>query len=134
MLQLTGDVGSLLYVDCADALAGGPSWQMLGSLVLTNPPQPYLDLTDPVRRSRFYRAWQTNAPTVLPAVDMGMATEITLTGALGSSVQIDYINQFGPTNAWVTLDTVLLTNKTQLYFDVTMFRQPTRLYRLVPVP
>jgi hypothetical protein len=34
----------------------------------------------------------------------------------------------------VTLDTVTLTNTTQLFFDVTMFRQPTRLYRLVPVP
>jgi hypothetical protein len=65
---------------------------------------------------------------------MRLATEIPLSGAIGSSVQIDYINQFGPTGAWVTLDTVVLTNTTQLYFDVTMFRQPTRLYRLVAVP
>jgi hypothetical protein len=56
------------------------------------------------------------------------------TGAIGSSVRIDYINQFGPTNAWVTLDTVTLTSSPQLYFDLTMFRQPTRLYRLVAVP
>jgi hypothetical protein len=34
----------------------------------------------------------------------------------------------------VTLNTVLLTNTTQLYFDVTAFQQPTRLYRLVTVP
>jgi hypothetical protein len=40
----------------------------------------------------------------------------------------------GATNAWATLDTVLLTNPTQLYFDVTMFRQPTRRYRLVAAP
>ena len=49
-------------------------------------------------------------------------------------MQIDYINQFGPTNAWVTLDMVTLTNSPQLYFDVTMFRQPARLYRLVGSP
>ena len=63
-----------------------------------------------------------------------MATEIPLTGALGDKVRVDYINQLGPIDAWVTLDTVTLTNTTQLYFDVTMFRQPPRLYRLVPVP
>jgi len=45
-----------------------------------------------------------------------------------------YINQFGPTNAWVTLATVTLTNATQPYFDLTTWRQPARLYRLVAVP
>ena len=49
-------------------------------------------------------------------------------------MRVDYINAIGPTDAWVTLDTVTLTNTPQLYFDVTSFRQPTRLYRLVAVP
>jgi hypothetical protein len=49
-------------------------------------------------------------------------------------VRVDCINQFGPTDAWVILDTVSLTKTTQPYFDYTMFRQPARLYRLVPVP
>ncbi len=31
----------------------------------------------------------------------------------------------------LTLDTVRLTNSPQLYFDVTAFRQPPRLYRLL---
>jgi hypothetical protein len=65
---------------------------------------------------------------------MSLATEIPLSGPIGSSVRIDYINRFGPTDAWVTLDTVILTNTTQLYFDVAAFRQPQRLYRLVPSP
>ncbi len=133
-LHLTGGVGSLLHLDCADALAGGPSWQVLGSMTLTNPPQFYLDLTDPVRPYRFYRAWQTNAPTVWPAVDVGMAIELTLTGTVGSKVRVDCINQYGPTDAWVTLDTVILANTTQPYFDLSMWRQPARLYRLVQVP
>ncbi len=59
---------------------------------------------------------------------------ITLTGAIGSKRRIDYINQFGPTDAWVTLDTVTLTNGAQPDFDLTMWRQPARLYRIVPVP
>jgi hypothetical protein len=57
-----------------------------------------------------------------------------LTGSVGSSLRADYINQFGPTDAWVALDTVTLTNTPQLYFDVSAPGQPPRLYRLVEVP
>jgi hypothetical protein len=53
---------------------------------------------------------------------------------MGGSVRLDYINQFGPIDAWVTLDTVTLTNASQLYFDVSAPMQPARLYRLVPSP
>lgn len=67
-------------------------------------------------------------------LDMSLAAEIPLTGAIGSPVRIDFINEFGPTGAWAPLDTVVLTNTTQLYFDVSMFRQPTRLYRLAAGP
>ena len=63
-----------------------------------------------------------------------MVFKVNTDGSVGSSVRIDYINQLGLTNAWVTLDTVVLTNAPQLYFDVTAFRQPTRLYRLVLLP
>ena len=69
-----------------------------------------------------------------PLLDLGLATEIPLTGALGSSLRIDCINAIGPTDAWVTQATVKLTNSPQLYFDLTAFRQAARLYRLVPMP
>ena len=69
-----------------------------------------------------------------PVLDLSLATELTLTGVIGSHVRVDYINQFGPTDAWVTLDTVSLTNTTQPYFDFSMFRQTARLYRLMLVP
>ena len=59
---------------------------------------------------------------------------ITLTGNIGDSLRLDYINQIGPTNVWVTLDTITLTNTSQLYFDTSMIGQPPRLYRIVPVP
>jgi hypothetical protein len=134
MLHLTGDIGSLLHLDCADALAGASPWLALDALTLTNPPQPYLDLTSPVRTYRFYRAWQTNVPSVRPALDVAMATELTLAGAVDSKLRIDYINQYGPTDAWVTLDTVTFASATQPYLDPSMWRQPPRLYRLVPVP
>jgi hypothetical protein len=57
-----------------------------------------------------------------------------LTGNVGDSLRLDYINQFGPTNAWVTLNTITLTNTSQLYFDVSAIGQPPRLYQMVPVP
>jgi len=53
---------------------------------------------------------------------------------MGSSRRVDYINQFGPIDAWVTLATVTLTNTSQLYFDTSVIGQPPRLYLIVPVP
>ncbi len=130
---LPSGAGSLLHLEYADSLAAAaPLWFSLTNATLGGGPQLCFDLYQPLPAQRFYRAWQTNGPGL--ALGMSLATEIPLAGVVGSSVRIDYINQFGPTDAWVTLDTVTLTNTTQLYFDVTMFRQPTRLYRLVPVP
>lgn len=133
-IYLTGDVASTLHLSYADTPGPGAYWQELDAVMLTASPQFYPDLTDPLPPYRFYRAWQTNVPSTQPELQMSFATELTLTGAMGSNLRVDYINQFGPTDAWITLDTITLTNTTQAYFDFTMFRQPARLYRLVPVP
>jgi hypothetical protein len=133
-LNLTAEVGSFVQLDYAGAFGPGAQWLSLTNVTIESTPQLYFDLSEPPPVQRFYRTSQTNVPGARPVLDMRLATELPLTGAIGSAVQIDYINQFGPTNAWVTLDTVVLTNSPQLYFDVTMFRQPTRLYRLVAVP
>ena len=93
----------------------------------------------------FRSLYPTAAATVLPCLaarshERGSSpgpphgAGVTLTGAVGKAVRVDYINQFGPTDAWVTLDTVILTNTTQLYFDVSAIGQPPRLWRIVPVP
>ena len=59
-------------------------------------------------------------PAVVPSLEAPrFVPAITLTGNIGDKVRLDYINQFGPTDAWVTLDTVTLTNASQLYFDVS---------------
>ena len=88
----------------------------------------------PLPPQRFYRAWQAGAPGVIPSLDLHLVPAITLTGNIGGSVRVDAINQFGPTDAWFTLDTPTLTNTSQLYFDVSCIGQPQRLYRLVPLP
>jgi hypothetical protein len=107
---------------------------MLSSVSLASTSQYYFDLTLPLPPQRFYRACQTGTPNVMPSLDLHPVPAITLTGSIGGSVRVDYINQFGPIDAWVTLDTVTLTNPSQLYFDVSALGQATRLYRLVHVP
>jgi len=71
---------------------------------------------------------------VIPTPELHLVPAITLSGSVGSQVRVDGINQFGPTDAWFTVDTVTLTNTSQLYFDVSVVGQPNRLYRLVPLP
>jgi len=130
-LGLPGQEGALLHLQSADAL--GSWWLDFAAVPLVTNQQFCPDLSMPLPSQRFFRSWQDMAagPTVL---QMSLATELTLTGAIGGRVRVDYINQIGPTDAWVTLNTVTLTNTTQSYVDFTSYQQPARLYRLVPVP
>ena len=132
-VQLPGGIGSVLHLEYAESVAAAvPQWLSLTNATLSAGPQFWFELAQPLPAQRFYRAWQANGPPTPLA--MSLATEIPLAGAIGISVRVDYINTIGPTNAWVTLDTVMLTNTSQLYFDTTSWGQPERLYRLVPSP
>jgi hypothetical protein len=133
-VKVTGEAASLWNVDYANSLSPAPNWTPLGSVSLTGTPQYCFDPTLPLPQQRFYRAWQTGTPGVRPSLDLHLVPAITLTGTIGHSVRLDYINQFGPTDAWVTLATVPLTNMSQIYFDISAPGQPQRLYRLVPSP
>jgi hypothetical protein len=134
-LELVGNAGRVIDLDYADALSATPSWFSLAQVTLSTAPQYYFDLTTPPPSRRFYRAWQPAKPMIPPFLRLpGLVPAITLSGNPGDSVRVDFINRYGPTDAWVMLDTVTLTNKSQLYFDVSAPGQPERLYRLVRVP
>jgi hypothetical protein len=133
-LTLNGQPGSALNLDIAHALDPATNWAAFDSVVLTNDSQWYFDLSAPLPMQRFYRAWQPGEPGVLPALDLHMIPVLTLTGAVGSTVRVDGISQFGPTEAWFPLAMVTLTNSSQLYFDTSTIGQPPRLWRIVPVP
>jgi hypothetical protein len=133
-LTLTGQPGSFLNLQDADAPGPLPNWVTFDNVALTNTSQWYFDLSTPLPPQRFYRAWQPGPTSVASALDLHMVPALTLAGTVGGSVRVDCINQFGPTDAWVTLDTVTLTNTSQLYFDTSAIGQPPRLWRLVPVP
>ncbi len=133
-VKLMGEAGSTLNLEYAESLGPVPNWLPLNMVNLTNPPQYVFDVTLSLPPQRFYRAWQSGTPAVVPLLNLHMVPAITLTGSAGNQLRLDYINQYGPTDAWVTLDTVTLTNTSQLYFDVSSIGQPARLYRIVPVP
>jgi len=133
-VHLIAPVGTFWGLDYRDDLGPTANWETMAVMSLTNVSQFYFDLSAPLPPQRFYRAWQSGTPSVSPSLDLHLVPAITLTGTIGHSVRLDYINQFGPTDAWVTLDTVTLTNTSQLYFDVSAPGQPQRLYRLVQVP
>ena len=133
-LSLLGQPGSLLNLENANTLGPAPAWVTLDSVIFTNTPQWYFDVAEPLPPQRFYRAWQTSGANVIPTLRLYMVPAITLTGTIGHSVRLDYVNQFGPTDAWVTLATVALTNTSQPYFDTSARGQPQWLYRLLQVP
>ena len=134
-ISVIGETGSSVSVGYHDNFGSPSSWLALDLVNLTNPPQYWFDLSTPLPAQRFYRVWQTGTPAVIPSFKLiSMVPAVTVTGNVGNSVRLDYINAIGPTNAWVTLDTVTLTNTSQLYFDVTAPSQPKRFYRLVQIP
>jgi uncharacterized repeat protein (TIGR03803 family) len=133
-IRLTGAAGTIVNLDYYDAFALTPSWTQLTTITLESSPKYCFDASKPLPPHRFYRAWQTPPTTEVPVLGLEMVTALTLTGAVGSQVRVETINQVGPTDGWFPLSTVTLTNSTQLYFDVSMLGQPARLYRLVPVP
>ena len=107
-------------MEYADALGSPTNWLPLNTVDLTAAPQLYLDVSAPLPPQRFYRVWQTGTPAAPPSLNLPfMVPAITLTGNMGDQLRLDYINQFGPTDAWVNLDTVTLTNTSQLYFDMS---------------
>jgi hypothetical protein len=132
-LTLMGQPGSSLNLDSTAALGPAANWITFDHVPLTAASQWYFDVSSPWPPQGFYRAWQSGEGTP-PVLDLHFIPALTLTGAIGNSLRVDYINQLGPIDAWVTLATVTLTNTTQLYFDTSVVGQPPRLYRILPVP
>jgi hypothetical protein len=133
-VKVTAPVGTSWSLDYRSDPGPAASWETMATISLSSTSQFYFDLTLPLPSQRFYQAWQAGTPGVRPSLDLHLVPAITLTGAIGHSVRVDAINQFGTTDAWITLATELLTNTPQLYFDTSAWGQPPRLYRLLQVP
>jgi hypothetical protein len=99
-------------------------------MLLENSPMCCFFLTEPMAPQRFYRGRHSGSPRSELHLDIALVPALRLEGTVGSLVRVDCINAIGPTDAWVTLDTVTLTNTTQLCFDTSAPGHPQRLYRL----
>ena len=133
-INLMGQAGNFTGLDYSDNPGPIANWETMATMTLSNASQYCFDVSAPLPPQRFYRAWQAGTPIVMPSLDLHLVPALTLTGSIGDSLRLDYINQVGPVDAWGTLDTVTLTNSSQLYFDTSSIGQPARLWRIVPVP
>jgi hypothetical protein len=133
-IVLKGEAPGLLTVEYTAGLGVAPDWVSFPTVFFTNSSQYFFDLTSPLPSRRFYRASQTSPVSGSSSLAVQMIPALTLTGSPGNQIRVDGINRLGPTDAWFTLDTLTLTNTSQLYFDISAPGQPARLYRLVPVP
>lgn len=132
-LRLTGNLSLPLTLEYKENLHQS-IWQSLETVTLLTSPQFYFDVAPVLQPERYYRCSQP-APSVAPAIELPyFVPAISLTGPIGNSVRLDYINVIGPTDAWVHLATVALTNSSQLYFDRSAPGNPPRLYRILQLP
>jgi hypothetical protein len=118
-LPLLGQPGSLLNLEDTETLGPSSARMAFDSILLTNTSQWYFDTSTSLASQRFYRAWPIAGSSNMPTVGLNLVLAITLTGPVGNSVRVEYLNRFGPIDAWVALDTMTLGNPSQLYFDVS---------------
>jgi hypothetical protein len=126
-------VGTSVSIQTAFSLVPAPIWTPLQTVTITNAEQWYFDNAATLDAVQFYRASPTNA--LGPPISLGLhfVPAITLTGTPGGRLRLDYINHFGSIGDWRTLETVILTSPTQLFYDTTAPNQPQRQYRVVQV-
>src|ERR1019366_829202 len=77
-INVMGEAGSMLNVDCVNLFSALPNWLLLDTVTLASTSQHYFDVTEPLPPQRFYRAWQAGTPSVLPSLSLlGMVPAIT---------------------------------------------------------
>jgi len=132
-VNVTAAPGSSLGIEYCDDPGSTTGWRTAATMTLSNASQFFFDVSEPLPPHRLYRVWRSGTPGAAPSLNLNFVPAIALTGTVGSPLRLDCINAIGPTNAWVTLETVTLTNTSQLYFDVSALNQSGRLYRIVPI-
>ncbi len=133
-IALTAQPASWINVDYKAMPDTLESWTTFPTVYITNALQFFFDLSEPIPPHRIYRAWHSNMLAAPPGLNIHRVPAIILNGVVGSTLRVDYIDQFGPIDSWVPLATNVLTSTSQLYFDTSSIGQPPRLWRVVAVP
>lgn len=72
--------------------------------------------------------------SVAPTLEIKWLPGVLLTGGIGTTYRLEWINRVGSVDTWSNLATVTITNTPQYYFDLSGIGQPQRNYRLVQMP
>jgi hypothetical protein len=93
----------------------------------------FMDASFSLPEQRMYRVCAESR--YAPWLRIYRTAAICLSGGVGTRLQIDYLNAIGPPDAWRTIDTVTLTNSTQLYYnEALLWGKSRKVYRVVPLP
>ena len=86
-------------------------------------------------------AWQFNSTydpilALLPTESLTLGADqipaLTLTGSVGSTYKIQYVEQLAKTNNWMTLTNLVLASNPQLWLDQTSPVTQARFYKVIP--
>lgn len=69
-----------------------------------------------------------------PSMSLAMYAGIAIEGEPGQPCRLDYVEALGNTADWRLLTRIMLTNRSQIYFDTDSPSQPKRYYRVVLQP
>jgi len=71
-------------------------------------------------------------PDLQPSIlSLKMVPQLTVYGAVGSTTQVQWVNEFGDTNAWTILTNVVLTSNPMVFYDTILPSGPKRFYRAI---
>ncbi len=119
----------IVSIEVALSLVPAPVWNPLAEVTIANGPEWYFDAA--ITTPRYYRAAATDTT---PSLSAQIIPALLLSGNVSDWLRVDIINRVGPTDAWVSLATVQLTNAMQPFYDTSAPGQPARIYRVTQVP
>ena len=135
VVTLHGAPGDTNRIERATSLGATTLWAPRATVVLTNSAQEWFD-RQPAKARSFYRAALTGtssgAGTPEPAL-LGLETVqvVTLRGEAGDTNRIETSMFSAMSGAWTPLETVVLTNPVQEWYDHISPRGAQRFYRAV---
>jgi formylglycine-generating enzyme required for sulfatase activity len=121
-LLISGTVGGNYPIQYVNTLSASNAWTTITNIVLPASPFLFIDASAPDVPTRFYR--ETNV-TFTARNYVGL----TITGRVGSTNMIQYVELRGDTNNWTTLTNIVLAQSPSLFFDKISAASALRRYR-----
>jgi formylglycine-generating enzyme required for sulfatase activity len=121
-LLILGTVGQSYPIQYVNTFPDLNNWTTLTNLVLPSSPYLLFDTTAPDVAQRYYR--KTNL-----TFTAGNYVGLTISGTVGSTNMIQYVEVRGDTNNWTTLTNIVLPQTPYIFFDTISPTAALRRYR-----